>query len=280
MRAIPVFMYHHVNWHEGDLVTLSPSGFETHLRTLKDRGYQTLFLDELVSILRGETVALQPSVALTFDDGHLDNWVYAYPLLQKYGMKATIFVITSWMGEGKERGLWNPQRPTGEDLPSIPRHGEVKKKAAQGEGTVALNWNELLSMEASGRVDVQSHTHFHRDYFSSGQGGFKLSPDSRELLREDLVKSKELIETRLNKKCHYLSWPWGHYDREAQNLAEGLGFEALVTTEKGVNFPGAGAAAIKRIVAKSGEESWFSRRLSIYSRRTLGHIYSRIAGKI
>ena len=280
MRAIPVFMYHHVNWHEGDLVTLSPSGFETHLRTLKDRGYRTLFLDELVSILRGEGVALQPSVALTFDDGHLDNWVYAYPLLQKYGMKATIFVITSWMGEGNERGRWTPEGPTGADLPSIPRHEEVKKKAAQGEGTVALNWNELLSMEASGRVDVQSHTHFHRDYFSFGQKGFKLSPESRDLLREDLVRSKELIETRLNKKCRHLSWPWGHYDSEAQNLAEGLGFEALVTTEKGVNFPGAGVAAIKRIVAKSGEERWFSRRLSIYSRRTLGHIYSRIVGKI
>ncbi len=280
MRTIPVFMYHHVNWHEGDLVTLSPSGFETHLRTLKDRGYQTLFLDELVSILRGEKAALQPSVVLTFDDGHLDNWVFAFPLLQRYGMKATIFVITSWMGEGNERGLWNLEGPPGAGLPSIPRHGEVKKKATQGDGTVALNWNELRAMEASGWVDIQSHTHFHRDYFSSGQDGFRLSPDSRELLREDLLKSKELIETRLNKECRYLSWPWGRYDIEAQRLAESLGFEALVTTEKGVNFPGAGVAAIKRIVAKSGEESWFSRRLSIYSRRTLGHIYSRISGKI
>jgi hypothetical protein len=129
-------------------------------------------------------------------------------------------------------------------------------------------------------VDIQSHTHFHRDYFSAGQGVFKLSPESRGLLREDLVNSKELIETRLNKKCRYLSWPWGHYDSEAQSLAESLGFEALVTTEKGVNFPRAGVGAIKRIVAKSGEESWFSRRLSIYSHRTLGLIYSRISGKI
>ncbi len=280
MRAIPVFMYHHVNWHEGDLVTLSPLGFETHLRTLKERGYQTLFLDELVSMLRGETVALQPSVALTFDDGHLDNWVFAFPLLQKYGMKATIFVITSWMGEGNERDRWTPEGPPGAGLPPILRHREVKKKAAQGDGTVALNWNELRAMEASGRVDIQSHTHFHKDYFFFGQNGFKLSPDSRDFLREDLVRSKELIETRLNKKCRYLSWPWGHYDREAQNLAEGLGFEALVTTEKGVNFSGAGVATIKRIVAKSGEASWFSRRLSIYSRRTLGQIYSRISGKI
>jgi peptidoglycan/xylan/chitin deacetylase (PgdA/CDA1 family) len=280
MRAIPVFMYHHVNWHEGDLVTLSPFGFETHLRTLKDQGYRTLFLDELVPILRGETVALQPSVALTFDDGHLDNWVYAFPLLRKYGMKATIFVITSWMGEGKERGLWNPEGPPGADLPPILRHREVKKKAAQGEGTVALNWNELRSMEESGHVDIQSHTHFHQDYFSFGQDGFKLSPDSGDLLREDLVRSKELIETRLNKKCRYLSWPWGRYDSEAQSLAERLGFEALVTTEKGVNFPGSGVEAIKRIVAKSGEGNWFSRRLSIYSRPSLGRIYSRISGKI
>ncbi|NWF55785.1 MAG: polysaccharide deacetylase family protein, partial [Syntrophaceae bacterium] len=130
MRAIPVFMYHHVNWHEEDLVTLSPSGFENHLRTLRERGYESLFLDELVPILRGEREAFKPSVALTFDDGHLDNWVFAFPLLEKYGMKATIFVITSWMGEGKERGLWNPESPTGADLPPIPRHGEVKEKAA------------------------------------------------------------------------------------------------------------------------------------------------------
>jgi peptidoglycan/xylan/chitin deacetylase (PgdA/CDA1 family) len=273
-------MYHHVNWHEEDLVTLSPSGFENHLRTLRERGYESLFLDELVPILRGEREAFKPSVALTFDDGHLDNWVFAFPLLEKYGMKATIFVITSWMGEGKERGLWNPESPKGADLPPIPRHGEVKEKAAQGDRTVALNWNELRSMEASGRVDIQSHTHFHRNYFPFDQNGFRLSPDSRELLKEDLARSKELIETRLNKKCRYLSWPWGRYDREAQVLAEKLGFEASVTTEKGVNFPGSGAAAIKRIVAKSGKASWFSRRLSIYSRRTLGRIYSRVSGKI
>jgi len=195
-------------------------------------------------------------------------------------MKATIFVITSWTVEGKERSLWNPEGPPGAELPPVLRHGEVKKKAAQGDGSVALNWNELRAMEASGRVDIQSHTHFHRDYFSSGQGGFKLCPDSRELLKEDLLRAKELIKTRLSKKCRYLSWPWGRYESEAQSLAESSGFEAQVTTEKGVNYPGGGVAAIKRIVAKSGEKSWFSRRLSIYSRRTLGHIYSRISGKI
>jgi len=280
MRTVPVFMYHHVNWHEGDLVTLSPPGFETHLRTLKDRGYQALFLDELVPILRGERAAVRPSVALTFDDGHLDNWVFAFPLLRKYGMKATIFVITSWMGEGEVRSLWDPERPPGADLPPILRHREVKKRAALGDGAAAMNWNEARAMEASGWVDIQSHTHFHRDYFLPGEGGFQLPPENREPLREDLVRSRELIEARLNKKGRFLSWPWGRYDAAAQTLALEAGFEAMVTTEKGVNVPGSGVTSIKRIVAKSGEGSWFSRRLSIYSRGTVGRIYSRISGKI
>jgi len=59
-----------------------------------------------------------------------------------------------------------------------------------------------------------------------------------------------------------------------------MGFEAAVTTEKGVNYPGSDEMAIKRIVAKSGATGWFSRRLKIYSRRALGILYSHVAGKI
>jgi peptidoglycan/xylan/chitin deacetylase (PgdA/CDA1 family) len=135
-------------------------------------------------------------------------------------------------------------------------------------------------MEASGLVDIQSHTHFHRDYFLPGGELPKLDPAKKNFIKEDLARSKEVIEGRLGKRCRYLSWPWGKYDGEALSLAKELGFEATVTTEKGVNFPGSNEMAIKRIVAKSGDKGWFSKRLSIYSNRAMGHIYSRIAGKI
>ena len=129
MRAIPVFMYHHINRHADDLVTLTPEDFENHLWVLKGRGFRTLFLDEQVQIIQGEGLSFPPSVALTFDDGHLDNWVYAFPLLKKYHMKATIFLITSWVGEGEERPQWNPGHQG--NLPEILRHREVKKEPAQ-----------------------------------------------------------------------------------------------------------------------------------------------------
>jgi peptidoglycan/xylan/chitin deacetylase (PgdA/CDA1 family) len=272
-------MYHHVNWHAGDLVTLTPEDFEKHLQILSQKGVETLFLDGVVEYLRGRMSLSQPAVALTFDDGHLDNWVYAFPLLKKYQMKATIFVITSWMGEEKKRPQWNPDGRMAKELPQIPLHRAAKRKAAEGDSSVALSWEEARAMEATGLVDIQSHTHFHRDYFFSGGKNLKLDPQKRELLIADLARSKTLTEDRLKKKCRYLSWPWGKYDAEALAMAKELGFEAMVTTEKGVNFPGSDEMVIKRIVAKSGD-SWFSQRLRIYSHRTIGHIYSRVAGRI
>ncbi len=280
MRAVPVFMYHHINWHQGNLVTLTPDDFENHLQILRDKKVQTLFLDELMEYLRGDKTLTQPTVALTFDDGHLDNWVYAFPLLQKYRMKATIFVITSWMGSGETRPYWHPEDPSVEGLPEIPPHREVKRRAAGGDLNVALRWEEAQAMEASGLVDIQSHTHLHQEYFSTKGKKFRLNPEKRNLLLEDLGQSQKLIEKHLGKRCRILCWPWGKYDEEALAMAKGLGFEATVTTEKGVNFAGSGTWRIKRVVAKSGDKGWFSSRLRIYSNRFVGQVYSRTSGII
>jgi len=277
MKSLPVFMYHHINRHRGDLVTLSPEDFENHLRFLKEGGIETFFLDEAVRILEGQKDLSRPAVVLTFDDGHLDNWVYAFPLLKKYRAKATIFVVTSWMGDGEKRE--NTDGPP-EKVPSIPTHREVKRQAEKGSDTVALRWAEAKVMEEGGLVDIQSHTHFHNDYFAGKERDWHLDGNRKNEMILDLKQSKELIEQRLGKRCRFLSWPWGKYDHEAIAAAKSIGFEAMVTTEKGVNFPGSDITEIKRVVAKSGDPRWFRRRVQIYSHRALGQIYSRVAGKI
>jgi peptidoglycan/xylan/chitin deacetylase (PgdA/CDA1 family) len=278
MRSVPVFMYHHINHHEGDLVTLTPEGFENHLRFLSEKGLQTVFLDELLEFLRGEKRFTRPAVALTFDDGHLDNWVYAFPLLKKYSVKATIFVVTSWMTEGVPRVPWDPDGRPEQDLPRIPSHREGKEMAAAGDYAGGLRWEEARRMEESGLIDIQSHTHLHQDYFFENNQGLRLDLLKKDALGLDLEQSKSLIEVRLNKPCRFLSWPWGKYDVEAIELAKGLGFEALATTEKGVNFPGSDEWTIKRVVTASGERKWFSQRTKIYSHRRIGQMYSRVRG--
>jgi peptidoglycan/xylan/chitin deacetylase (PgdA/CDA1 family) len=280
MTSIPVFMYHHVNEHTEDLVTLSPRDFENHLQVLSAKKVRTLFLDELVDFLNGKKEFSGPAVALTFDDGHLDNWVYAFPLLKKYQMKATIFVITSWMGNGPKRKYWDCRGARSEGLPEIPHHKDVKKRAKEGDSSIALQWEEAREMESSGLVDIQSHTHFHREYFQMVGKRNCLNPSKRKELLDDLKQSKDQIEARLKKKCRFLAWPWGRYDEEAVALASQVGYEGIGTTEKGVNFPGSNSLSIKRVVAKSGDPAWFSTRIWIYSHRRIGSLYSRVVGKI
>lgn len=86
-------MYHRI-WPElRDRITQTPEQLEDQLKFLKAAGYQTLSLPEYITIITGKEAAKQKSVLLTFDDGYHNNLVYAYPLLQKLNMKATIFAI-------------------------------------------------------------------------------------------------------------------------------------------------------------------------------------------
>lgn len=90
--VVPVLMYHHVSPTPG-LITVSPAHFAAQMRWLKRQGYTTLKLDALAGFLAGEPVPAK-SVVVSFDDGYLDNWVYAHPVLEQYGLHAVLFLIT------------------------------------------------------------------------------------------------------------------------------------------------------------------------------------------
>jgi len=120
--SVPVLMYHHVSSHKGALVTITPENFESHARFLADEGYKTLTLDEFAAFKKGRLELPKKSVLITFDDGWIDNYLVAYPILKKYSLRATIFVITDWV----ERS--NEDKRAGDDI-YIPNHKEGKKLA-------------------------------------------------------------------------------------------------------------------------------------------------------
>lgn len=163
--SIPVLMYHHVNRLK-DSFTISPDDFQTQMEYLARKNYQTLFLNELIdSLKKGKD---KRRMVLTFDDGYLDNWVYAYPILKKYNLKATIFVVTSRI---KERS--NSYRPNLEDtwsgkvnkgrLPRISNHYQSNLRCVRNyEGSDDhISWEEAKEMSQSGLIDIQSHSHLH-----------------------------------------------------------------------------------------------------------------------
>lgn len=92
--GIPVLMYHSVMYEKGNQLRIPKEKFYDQMKYLKDNEYTTLTLDELYNFLVNNKLVPEKSIVITFDDGYVDNYTNAYPVLKEFGFKATIFVIT------------------------------------------------------------------------------------------------------------------------------------------------------------------------------------------
>lgn len=121
---VPVLMYHGVSndmWGMTDLF-VSPENMEAQIVWLLDNGYTPIWFEDLPYVDR-----IEKPVILTYDDGYLDNYTDLFPILQKYGVKATVFVVTGTVD-------YNPR---------------------------VLTTEQIREMSSSGLVSIQSHTATH-----------------------------------------------------------------------------------------------------------------------
>jgi peptidoglycan/xylan/chitin deacetylase (PgdA/CDA1 family) len=107
-----ILLYHHVapreavppkwNPNEGWNWRHSPEGFERQVLELKKRGYRFQPLSEIADGIRERGTEEPKSAAVTFDDGWLDNYQFAFPILRKLAVPATFFVTTGRRQDGIE----------------------------------------------------------------------------------------------------------------------------------------------------------------------------------
>ncbi len=254
-RAVPVLMYHHVSPFPG-LVTISPATFRAHMERIAHAGYATLNASQLTGWIKGQVSVPTKSVLITFDDGYLDNYVYAYPVLRQLGLHAVIFTVTGWIGDGPAR------RFHGEGLvPVTPDHSACKRRIEQERADeVMLRWSEIERMARDDTIEIHSHTHSHLRWD-------KLYPDPHmrlQALIEDLEQSRLTLQKRLGIDDQHLCWPWGHYDAAYTDLARKLGFETQYTVERGTNHLHDDPQHIKRIDTKERSGGWLARQLFTY----------------
>jgi len=103
---VPILMYHYISAspsaqdHIRYGLSVPPEMFEAQVKLLSDNGYTTISLRELYEYLAvGKSLPANP-IVLTFDDGYVDNYTNAFPILQKYGMAGTFFVLTGPADDG------------------------------------------------------------------------------------------------------------------------------------------------------------------------------------
>lgn len=158
---MPILMYHSIDYtaDRKNKIVVSPEAFERQMRYLHDNGYKVVPIEKAVEYIKSGRKPPRKTIAITMDDGYENNYKYAYPILKRYHVPATIFIVTSFIGK--------------KDF---------------------LNWDEIKEMSDSGVVDIESHTTSH--YWLTGLDDKALKENleiSKATLEKGLGKSVDYI---------------------------------------------------------------------------------------
>jgi len=204
-----ILYYHKINnFKAGGLKSLfvRPSYFDFQMRYLRWRGYRTISLEELAQILKsgGRQPLPQKVFVITFDDGYRDNFTNAYPVLKKYGFRATVFLVYENIG----RSAGYPGEPSEEHM----SQDEVRSSADV--------------------FDFGSHTLSHQDLRALNS----VDRDDMEKLEAEIAGSRDRL-SRLpalsGKRIDTFCYPFGRITADADRLVR-ENYIAACTTQSGL----------------------------------------------
>lgn len=157
---------------------LSTGQFESQVEYLYNGKFKSLSLAEL---LKRNTFDLQnrdKRVVITFDDGHVGNFIYAFPILKKFNFVATFFVTVNWIGNSK-----------------------------------MLNWEQLVEMSKSG-MSIQSHGMIHTPLASLSKGEIKYELlKSKEIIEDKIGKEVKFLSVphgSIDSRCKEIAKEIGY----------------------------------------------------------------------
>jgi peptidoglycan/xylan/chitin deacetylase (PgdA/CDA1 family) len=194
--SIPILMYHSISptaSRQFRQFAVPPDQLEEHLRYMRENGYESMTVTGLMEALRQPQASLPVrSLVLTFDDGLEDFFTAAFPLLVKYAMVATLYIVTGYVGG---RARW------------LARTGEGDRKM--------LNWSQIAEINRAG-MEIGAHTTTHPML------------DSIPLAdaRREICESKHELEDRLGERVLSFAYPFGSYDGAVCKLVEEAGYDS------------------------------------------------------
>jgi len=182
---IPILAFHDIAGHPS-VISIQPEVFRRGMARLYEHGYRTLGLLEAVDCLRRGAPFPDRSVVITFDDGYQSVYDMAFPVLQRYGMSATVFLAVGEKGTPE-----HAQR-----LPSF-------------EGRTMLAWREILEMHRWG-ISFGAHTLSHCD----------LTHEPTGRIEAEIRGSKATLEEGLGAPIACFAYPFGRHDRRSREIVK------------------------------------------------------------
>jgi len=200
---IPILMYHQVADLPAELdplgLAMPPQKFEQQMNYLARTGCQCLRLPEAVEVIKARKNEPKKSFVLTFDDGYQNVLTTAAPIMEKFGFTATVFLVASQIGTKSD---WWGQNDA--------FSGQLMSRA------------EALEFAQRGHL-LGSHSLNHRF----------LNILDEETAYEEVYTSKEVIESTLEMKVNYFSYPYSETNSCIRHLVEKAGYTAACAGDCG-----------------------------------------------
>jgi peptidoglycan/xylan/chitin deacetylase (PgdA/CDA1 family) len=215
-----VLCYHSVRDDWRSPLALHPTAFAQHIAWLA-RSNRVIDLSDAVSRVMPSGRLAGGAKALTFDDGLSDLYDDAFPILVRYKMTATVFLVAETLTSKGRLVDWINDPP-----PSSLK---------------TLTLDQILEMQKAG-IQFGSHSYAHRD----------LTQLSDEECQRDLESSRQLLENVLGTRVAYLAYPGGHHSERVRESAARAGFTHAFGTLRGRDA--VGPHAIPRVGVYAGDK--------------------------
>lgn len=196
IKHIPILMYHSISNHSKSKFTpycVSPETLTRQMGYLKENGYVPLTVSDFMKArdTRDEDV-LRHAVVITFDDGFIDFYFEALPILKRYGFPATLYIATGYVGK---TSLWlNPE-------------GEAHRKM--------LTWEQIAEL-LENNIEIGAHSITHP----------QLDIIPIDAAREEIKGSKAALEKHLNREISTFAYPHGYYSIAVRKIVQEAGFSS------------------------------------------------------
>lgn len=227
-KALRILLYHRVDRIRKYPLVVEAERFRRQMEYLQENYFCAPLSEALLELSAGNLQ--KETIAITFDDGYLDNYSEAFPVLKEFGLVATVYPVTDYI-------------ESNEELPWLKKLGSPTYKM--------LDWEQLIELERAG-WGVEPHTATHPS----------LGTLSREEQGDEIQRSIHAIEDRLGYRPRNFCYPYGtrsDYSAVTVKLLKEKGIESAVTAVAGLNYPTTQPYSLRRTAIDPSDDDFLFR---------------------
>jgi len=210
-NTIPILTFHAID-NRKSVISISPTIFRFGIDLVHSTGYQVLNSITTLQSLNNRNLHTNPAIAITFDDGYESVYTQAFPMIQRLGMKATVFLTVG---------------------SSTSKNSDLRLKPQNNRRM--LSWREIREMHSYG-IEFGAHTLTHPD----------LTRISIARATTEIIDSKQRIEDALSTEVSCFAYPFGSYNQNILEIVKS-NFLCAYTTKLGLASSTNDVFTLKRV---------------------------------